>query len=223
MDAKTQLKARLPGRHVTEGPERAPARSYYYAMGLTTDQIHQPFVGVVAASGGSANAAPHLPAIAHACAIAFDLFDVAEVFKRTLYIADLKPGGRHVAKDSVEARAIPLLMKSLLDHGFMHGDRITVTNRTEAENLERANREQDDKRPADKPLSPSGGVIGLTGNFAPEGAIVKVAGTEKLVFSGPARCFDGEEACFEAVKTHKYRDGDVHPGGAREVRSYADI
>jgi dihydroxy-acid dehydratase len=102
-------------------------------------------------------------------------------------------------------------MKSLLDHGYLHGDCITVTGRTMAENLKRVkwNREQDVIRPADKPLSPSGGVVGLKGNLAPEGAIVKVAGMEKLTFSGPARCFDGEEACFEAVKTRKYREGDV--------------
>jgi len=166
---------------------------------------------VVAASGGSTNAALHLPAIAHECGIRFDLFDVAEVFKRTPYIADLKPGGRYVAKDLFEAGGIPQLMKSLLDHGFMHGDCITVTGRTMAENLKRVkwNREQDVIRPADKPLSPSGGVVGLKGNLAPEGAIVKVAGMEKLVFSGPARCFDGEEACFAAVKTRQYREGDV--------------
>jgi dihydroxy-acid dehydratase len=166
---------------------------------------------VVAASGGSTNAALHLPAIAHECGIKFDLFDVANVFKRTPYIADLKPGGRYVAKDLFEAGGIPLLMKSLLDQGYLHGDCITVTGRSLAENIERVkwNGDQDVIRPADKPLSRTGGVVGLTGNLAPEGAIVKVAGMETLRFSGPARCFDGEEACFEAVKTRRYRDGDV--------------
>jgi dihydroxy-acid dehydratase len=166
---------------------------------------------VVAASGGSTNAALHLPAIAHECGIRFDLFDVAEVFKRTPYIADLKPGGRYVAKDLFEVGGVPLLMKTLLDHGFMHGDCITVTGRTMAENLKRVkwNRDQDVIRPADKPLKATGGVVGLKGNLAPEGAIVKVAGMENLRFSGPARCFDGEEACFEAVKTRQYREGDV--------------
>ncbi|HLH91366.1 MAG TPA: dihydroxy-acid dehydratase [Xanthobacteraceae bacterium] len=178
---------------------------------IVTRRALENAAAVVAASGGSTNAALHLPAIAHECGIAFDLFDVAEVFKRTPYIADLKPGGRYVAKDLFEAGGIPLLMKSLLDHGYLHGDCITVTGRTVAENLERVkwNREQDVIRPADKPLSPSGGVVGLKGNLAPEGAIVKVAGMEKLTFSGPARCFDGEEACFEAVKTRQYREGDV--------------
>src|SRR5467141_3090117 len=166
---------------------------------------------VVAASGGSTNAALHLPAIAHECGIKFDLFDVAEVFKRTPYIADLKPGGRYVAKDLFEAGGVPLLMKTLLDHGFMHGDCITVTGRTMAENLKRVkwNKEQDVIRPANKPLLATGGVVGLKGNLAPEGAIVKIAGMEHVQFSGPARCFDGEEACFEAVKTRKYKEGDV--------------
>jgi dihydroxy-acid dehydratase len=178
---------------------------------IVTRRALENAAAVVAASGGSTNAALHLPAIAHECGIKFDLFDVAEVFKRTPYIADLKPGGRYVAKDLFEAGGIPLLMKSLLDHGFMHGDCITVTGRTMAENLKRVkwNGEQDVISPADKPLSPSGGVVGLKGNLAPEGAIVKVAGMEKLTFSGPARCFDGEEACFEAVKARKYREGDV--------------
>jgi dihydroxy-acid dehydratase len=166
---------------------------------------------VVAATGGSTNGALHLPAIAHECGIKFDLFDVAEVFKRTPYIADLKPSGRYVAKDMFEAGGIPLLMRTLLDNGFLHGDCITVTGRTIAENLTSVkwNEDQDVVRRADKPMSPTGGVVGLKGNLAPDGAIVKVAGMESLRFSGPARCFDGEEACFDAVKNKKYREGDV--------------
>jgi dihydroxy-acid dehydratase len=166
---------------------------------------------VVAASGGSTNAALHLPAIAHECGIKFDLFDVAEVMKRTPYIADLKPGGRYVAKDMFEAGGVPLLMKTLLDHGFLHGDCMTVTGRTIAANLKSVkwNPDQDVVLPANKPLSPTGGVVGLKGNLAPEGAIVKVAGMSGLKFSGPARCFDGEEACFEAVRGKKYAEGDV--------------
>jgi dihydroxy-acid dehydratase len=166
---------------------------------------------VVAASGGSTNAALHLPAIAHECGIKFDLFDVAAVFKRTPYIADLKPAGRYVAKDLFEAGGVPLLMKTLLDHGFLNGGCMTASGRTVAENLKRVkwNRDQDVVRPADKPLSPTGGVVGLKGNLAPEGAIVKVAGMSNLKFTGPARCFDREEACFEAVKKKKYREGEV--------------
>ncbi|MBX6426613.1 MAG: dihydroxy-acid dehydratase [Variibacter sp.] len=166
---------------------------------------------VVAASGGSTNAALHLPAIAHECGIEFSLFDVAEVMRRTPYIADLKPGGRYVAKDLFEAGGVPLLMKTLLDHGYLHGDCLTVTGRTIAENLKnvRWNDEQDVVRPADRPISPTGGVVGLRGNLAPEGAIVKVAGMKNLKFRGPARCFDGEEACFEAVTQRRYKEGDV--------------
>jgi dihydroxy-acid dehydratase len=178
---------------------------------IVTRKALENAAAVVAASGGSTNAALHLPAIAHECGLKFDLFDVADVFKRTPYIADLKPGGRYVAKDLFEVGGVPLLMKTLLDHGFMHGDCITVTGRTVAENLKRVkwNKDQDVIRPADKPLKATGGVVGLKGNLAPEGAIVKVAGMENLRFSGPARCFDGEEACFEAVKTRQYREGDV--------------
>ncbi len=178
---------------------------------IVTRKALENAAAVVAATGGSTNAALHLPAIANECGIKFDLFDVAEVLKRTPYIADLKPSGRYVAKDMFEAGGVPLLMKTLLDHGFMHGDCLTVTGRTMAENLKTVqwNADQDVVFPADKPILPTGGVIGLKGNLAPEGAIVKVAGMERLHFSGPARCFDGEESCFEAVKNKKYREGEV--------------
>ncbi len=178
---------------------------------IVTRKALENAAAVVAASGGSTNAALHLPAIAHECGIEFNLFDVAEVMKRTPYIADLKPGGRYVAKDMFEAGGVPLLMKTLLDHGFLHGDCMTVTGRTIAENLKSVqwNPDQDVVHPANKPLSVTGGVVGLKGNLAPEGAIVKVAGMSELKFSGPARCFDGEEGCFEAVRQKKYSEGDV--------------
>jgi dihydroxy-acid dehydratase len=178
---------------------------------IVTRKALENAAAVVSASGGSTNAALHLPAIAHECGLKFDLFDVAAVFKRTPYIADLKPGGRYVAKDLFEAGGVPLLMKTLLEHGYLHGDCMTVTGRTIAENLKRVkwNKDQDVVRPADKPLLVNGGVVGLKGNLAPEGAIVKVAGMSNLKFSGPARCFDGEEACFEAVKKRNYKEGDV--------------
>jgi dihydroxy-acid dehydratase len=178
---------------------------------IVTRKALENAAAVVAASGGSTNAALHLPAIAHECGLEFTLFDVADVFKRTPYIADLKPSGRYVAKDMFEAGGIPLLMKTLLEHGYMHGECLTVTGRTMAENLKSVtwNAEQDVVRPANQPLSPTGGVVGLKGNLAPDGAIVKVAGMAKLKFAGPARCFDGEEACFEAVKNKKYSEGDV--------------
>src|SRR5579885_2666785 len=178
---------------------------------IVTRKALENAAAVVAATGGSTNGALHIPAIAHECGIKFDLFDVAEVMKRTPYIADLKPSGRYVAKDMFEAGGIPLIMKTLLDHGFLHGDCMTVTGRTIADNLKQVqwNDAQDVVHPANKPLLKTGGVVGLKGNLAPEGAIVKVAGMEKLSFSGPARCFDGEEACFEAVKARKYKEGEV--------------
>jgi len=178
---------------------------------IVTRRALENAAAVVAATGGSTNAALHLPAIANECGIKFDLFDVAEILKKTPYIADLKPSGRYVAKDMFEAGGVPLLMKTLLDHGFLHGDCLTVTGRTIAENLKSVkwNPDQAVVYPANQPILPTGGVIGLKGNLAPDGAIVKVAGMERLQFSGPARCFDGEEACFEAVKHKKYKEGDV--------------
>ncbi|HKA74950.1 MAG TPA: dihydroxy-acid dehydratase [Xanthobacteraceae bacterium] len=178
---------------------------------IVTRKALENAAAVVAASGGSTNAALHLPAIANECGLPFDLFDVAEVFKRTPYVADLKPSGRYVAKDLFEAGGVPLLMKTLLDHGFLHGDCMTVTGRTIAENMRSVkwNAEQDVVRAADKPLSPTGGVVGLKGNLAPEGAIVKVAAMANLKFSGPARCFDCEEDAFAAVRSRDYKEGDV--------------
>jgi dihydroxy-acid dehydratase len=178
---------------------------------IVTREALENAAAVVAASGGSTNAALHLPAIAHECGIKFDLFDVAKIFKKTPYIADLKPGGKYVAKDMFEAGGIPILMKTLLDHGYLHGDVLTVTGRTLAENMSHVewNDQQDVVYPANKPITRTGGVVGLRGNLAPEGAIVKVAGMKNLKFSGPARCFDSEEECFEAVKNKNYKEGEV--------------
>ncbi len=178
---------------------------------IVTRKALENAAAVVAASGGSTNAALHLPAIAHECGIKFDLFDVAEIFKKTPYVADLKPGGRYVAKDMFEVGGIPLLMKTLLDHGHLHGDCLTVTGRTIAENLQNVkwNPHQDVVHSADSPITVTGGVVGLKGNLAPEGAIVKVAGMSELKFSGPARCFDREEDAFEAVRKRTYKVGDV--------------
>ncbi|MEK9622423.1 MAG: dihydroxy-acid dehydratase [Alphaproteobacteria bacterium] len=166
---------------------------------------------VVAASGGSTNAGLHLPAIAAECGIDFDLHDVAEIFKRTPYIADLKPGGRYVARDMYEIGGAPVLMKALLDGGYLHGDCITVTGKTMAENLADVEfpTNQDVVRTTADPLLPTGGVVGLRGNLAPEGALVKVAGMKTMKFTGKARCFDCEEDAFAAVERRDYSDGDV--------------
>ena len=178
---------------------------------IVTLKSLQNAAAVVAATGGSTNGALHLPAIAHECGIEFDLFDVAEIFKKTPYIADLKPGGKYVAKDMFEAGGIPLLMKTMLQHGYLHGDCMTVTGRTIAENMEKIawNPHQDVVREANNPITVTGGVVGLKGNLASDGAIVKVAGMKNLRFSGPARCFDSEEACYEAVSKRAYKEGEV--------------
>jgi dihydroxy-acid dehydratase len=166
---------------------------------------------VVAASGGSTNAGLHLPAMAHEAGIDFDLHDVCAIFRKTPYIADLKPAGRYVAKDMYEVGGVPALMKALLDGGYLHGDCITVTGKTVAENLANVEfpTDQDVIRPTSNPLSTTGGVVGLRGNLAPQGAIVKIAGMTKLQFTGPARCFDCEEDAFKAVQERRYKEGEV--------------
>ncbi|MBL28805.1 MAG: dihydroxy-acid dehydratase [Rhodospirillaceae bacterium] len=166
---------------------------------------------VVAASGGSTNAGLHLPAMAHEAGIDFDLFDVAEVFKRTPYIADLKPGGKYIAKDLYEVGGVPVLMKALLEGGYLHGDCMTVTGKTIAENLAEIDfpTDQDVIRLTSDPITPTGGVVGLKGNLAPEGAIVKVAGMKRLVHKGPARVFDCEEDAMAAVQSRNYKEDEV--------------
>ena len=166
---------------------------------------------VVAASGGSTNAALHLPAMAHEAGIKFDLFDVADIFKSTPYIADLKPGGNYVAKDLYEVGGVPVLLKALLDGGYLNPNCMTVTGKTLKENLSNINfpKNQNVIKPTDSPITSTGGVVGLKGNLAPEGAIVKVAGMEKLTHEGPARVFNNEEEAYKAVENKDYKEGDV--------------
>ena len=166
---------------------------------------------VVAATGGSTNGGLHLPAMAHEAGIDFDLHAVTEIFKRTPYIADLKPGGRYVAKDLFDIGGVVVVMKALLDGGYLHGDCMTATGKTVAENLRDVvvAKNQDVVRPTSAPLSPTGGVVGLRGNLAPQGAIVKVAGMKNLKFRGPARVFEREEDCFAAVEKRDYKEGQV--------------
>jgi len=178
---------------------------------IATRKAFENAARVVAASGGSTNAGLHLPAMALEAGIDFDLHAVCEIFKSTPYIADLKPGGRYVAKDLFDVGGVAIIMKALLEGGFLHGDCMTVTGKTVAENLRDVvvPMNQDVVRPTSAPLSPTGGVVGLRGNLAPQGAIVKVAGMSELRFSGPARCFDTEEACFECVDKRLYKEGEV--------------
>ncbi len=166
---------------------------------------------VVAATGGSTNAALHLPAMASEAGIEFDLFDVAEIFKTTPYIADLKPGGKYVAKDMYEAGGVYMLMKTMLAGGFLNGDCLTVTGKSLGENIDQVTWNPDQKVIYDikTPLTPTGGVVGLRGSLAPDGAIVKVAGMHRLQFSGPARVFDCEEDTFAAVENREINEGEV--------------
>ncbi|MES3109233.1 dihydroxy-acid dehydratase [Sphingomonas aurantiaca] len=166
---------------------------------------------VVAATGGSTNAALHLPAMASEAGIEFDLFDVAEIFKTTPYIADLKPGGKYVAKDMYEAGGVYMLMKTMLAGGFLDGNCLTVTGKTLGENIDQVTWNPDQKVIYDinTPLTPTGGVVGLRGSLAPDGAIVKVAGMHRLQFSGPARVFDCEEDTFAAVEKREINEGEV--------------
>ncbi|MGF1562480.1 MAG: dihydroxy-acid dehydratase [Geminicoccaceae bacterium] len=167
---------------------------------------------VVAASGGSTNAALHLPAIAHEAGIAFDLHDVAEIFRKTPYIADLKPAGQFVMRDLHDIGGVPVLMRALFEGGYLHGDCLTVTGKTVAENLANIRFDAEAQpiiRATSDPIMPVGGVVGLKGSLAPEGAIVKIAGLKSLQFTGKALCFDTEEDAMAAVQAGKYQAGDV--------------
>jgi dihydroxy-acid dehydratase len=168
---------------------------------------------VVACTGGSTNAGLHLPAIAHEAGIDFDLMDVCDIFRETPYFVDLKPGGKYVAKDLYESGGVPVVMRELRRAGLIHEDCMTATGRSMGEELDRVEREADGRviHPVTAPITKTGGVVGLKGNLAPEGAIVKVAGMseEEQVFSGPARVFESEEEAFAAVKAREYRDGEV--------------
>jgi len=166
---------------------------------------------IVAASGGSTNAALHLPAIANEAGIKFTLEDVTNISKKTPYIADLKPGGKFVAKDLYEIGGVPILIKALLEGGLLHEDCLTVTGKTIAENHKNVKFPIDQKiiYPTSKPLNSTGGFAGLKGNLAPDGAILKVAGMKRKSFNGKAKCFDDEESALNAVLSKKIKAGDV--------------
>jgi dihydroxy-acid dehydratase len=178
---------------------------------ICTRQAFENAARIVAATGGSTNGALHLPAMAHEAGIEFDLFDVAEIFKTTPYCADLQPGGQYVARDMYDAGGVYMLMKTLLTEGFLHGDCLTVTGKTLGENIDQVTWNPDQKviYDAKTPITPTGGVVGLRGTLAPDGAIVKVAGLHHLQFAGPARVFDCEEECFAAVEARQINEGEV--------------
>jgi dihydroxy-acid dehydratase len=198
--------ARAAGRRITEiiregGP---------LPRDLITRKSLENACAAVAATGGSTNAGLHLPAIAHEVGISFTLDDVAAVFARTPLIADLQPGGRFLAVDLHRAGGVRSVLKSLLDGGHLHGDALTLTGRTLAEDLADVPLPDGQVvRQVTQAISPTGGVVVLKGNLAPEGALIKVAGLKSLVFEGPARVFENEEECFEAVTQQAYAAGDV--------------
>jgi dihydroxy-acid dehydratase len=198
--------ARRAGRRVTEilrdgGP---------LPRDLVTRKSLENAAAAVAATGGSTNAGLHLPAIAHEAGLRFTLDDVAEVFARTPLIADLQPGGHYLAVDLHRAGGTDAVLKALLDGGFLHGEALTLSGKTLAEHLA-GHKGPDGEivRPTAQPLQATGGLVVLRGNLAPDGALIKIAGLETLLFTGTARVFDGEEACFAAVSARDYREGDV--------------
>ena len=183
------------------------------ARDIVTRQSLENAARIVACTGGSTNAGLHLPAIAHEAGIDFDLNDVCEIFRDTPYFVDLKPGGQYVAKDLYEAGGVPVVMKELRKAGLIHEDCMTATGYSIGEEIDRVTGEADGKviYSIDAPLTKTGGVVGLEGNLAPEGAIVKVAGMEAQHqrFVGPARVFECEEDAFAAVQKREYEEGEV--------------
>ncbi|MFM2409380.1 MAG: dihydroxy-acid dehydratase, partial [Pseudomonadota bacterium] len=178
---------------------------------MCTREAFENAARVVAATGGSTNGALHLPAMAHEAGIEFDLFDVAEIFKSTPYMADLQPGGQFVARDMYDAGGVYMLMKSLLTEGLFNGNCMTVTGKSIGENIDQITWNPNQKviYDAKSPITPTGGVVGLRGSMAPDGAIVKVAGMDRLQFTGPAQVFDCEEDCFAAVEARQIKEGSV--------------
>ena len=177
---------------------------------LVTRKSIENACAAVAATGGSTNAGLHLPAIAHEAGIRFTMDDVAEVFQRTPLIASLQPGGKYLARDLHHAGGVGLVLKTLLDGGFLHGDALALSGRTLAEELkDHPGADGEIVKPIAQALHPTGGVVVLKGSLCPDGALIKIAGLKSLVFEGRARVFDGEEACVEVVKRRDYKEGDV--------------
>ena len=181
------------------------------ARDLMTRDAFENAITVVMAMGGSTNAVLHLLAIAHEARVDLSIDDFDEISRRTPYITDLRPGGRFVMSDVDRAGGVPVVMKQLLDAGLLHGDAMTVTGKTLAENLDEFGGEPDNKviYPVSSPRSPTGGLVILKGNLAPEGAVIKVSGTKHTAHEGPARVFDGERPAFDAIINGEITHGDV--------------
>ncbi|MDE3028814.1 MAG: dihydroxy-acid dehydratase, partial [Paracoccaceae bacterium] len=183
------------------------------ARDIVTRKALENAARVVACTGGSTNGGLHLPAIAHEAGIDFDLFDVCDIFRDTPYFVNLRPGGEYVAKDLYDAGGVPVVLRELRKAGLIHEDCMTATGRTMGEELDLVDRAVDGRviYPIETPISKTGGVVGLKGNLAPDGAIVKVAGMSaaEQLFTGPARVFECEEDAFAAVQARSYAEGDV--------------
>jgi dihydroxy-acid dehydratase len=181
------------------------------ARDIITREALENAITVVLAMGGSTNAVLHLLAIAHEAEVSLEIDDFDRLSRKTPYITDLRPAGRFVMSDVDKAGGVPVVMKELLSAGLLHGDAMTVTGKTLAENLEEFDQKPDNRviYPVSSPRSPTGGLVILKGNLAPEGAVLKVAGTKHLGHEGPARVFDGERAAFDALTRKEIKDGDV--------------
>ena len=178
---------------------------------IMTREAFENAISVVLAMGGSTNSVLHLLAIAHEADVYLEIDDFDRLSRRTPYLTDLRPAGRFVMSDVDKAGGVPVVMKELLNAGLFHGDVMTVTGKTMGENLEAFDRGPDSRviHPVSSPRSPAGGLVILKGNLAPEGAVMKVAGTKRLTHEGPARVFDGERAAFDAVTRGEIKAGDV--------------
>jgi dihydroxy-acid dehydratase len=178
---------------------------------IMTHDAFENAIRVVLAMGGSTNAVLHLVAIAHEAEVAITIDDFDRLSRTTPYLTDLRPAGRYAMPDLDRSGGIPVVMNELLGAGLLHGDALTVTGKTVAENLAGFDRKPDRKviYPISDPRSPTGGLAILKGNLAPEGAVMKVSGTKRLLHEGPARVYDGERAAFQAVTGGEINPGDV--------------
>jgi len=183
-----------------------------YPRDIMTKKAFENAITVVMALGGSTNAFLHLLAIAHSVQVDLTIDDFERIRKKVPHLADLKPSGQYMMQDLSNVGGVPAVMKLLLEHGLLHGDCLSVTGRTIAENLaeiQPLSSGQDVIKPFDRPLKPTGPLVLLKGNLAPEGAVAKMSGLAKLTFTGPARVFDSEEEATEAILNDRIGKGDV--------------
>ena len=178
---------------------------------IMTKKAFENAITAVLAMGGSTNAVLHLLAIAHEAEVDLNIEDFNTLSEKTPYITDLRPGGKYVMSDVDKSGGVPVILNELLDAGLLHGDVLTITGETMAENLSKFTTKPDSKviYPYTSPKSSTGGLIILKGNLAPEGAVFKVAGTKHVQHEGPAKVYDGEREAFNAITSGKVVDGDV--------------